>query len=276
MNEEYTGVENAQVAAEQDQTVDTYQDEGYFPDSEEPETENETGVESEPAVAGQEEEVTDDRVEKAFAKRLAQEREKIKKEFEEEFNRKFYETLQQYQMQYQYSTPYTQPQTSQQPSIDEMAEQLANDLMITPEAAKKMLMQEQQLQSLYTELYLMKDNTEKVRAQQTVEERRRQNPYLPPFDEKKVASYRLKYYNKYGVLPSWEDAYDYYVAEAAKSGELLRMAEQKAVQQIASKNRANVQIGRSAQPQKKDIWSLSQEEFERMIELAKQGQLKEL
>lgn len=273
MNEEFTGVENAPVAGEQSELYEQnyYNDEQDVIDTSQPETEDiTTGVE-EPAVAGQEEEgAVEDRVEKAFAKRLAQEREKIRRELEEEFNRRFA------QMSYQQTIPQQTTPQQTTPSLEEQANELAEQLMITPEAAKRLLQQQQQLQELATQFYIMQDNSEKIRAQQAVEERRKTNPYLPLFDERKVASYRLRYYNRYGIMPSWEDAYDYYVADAVKSGELLRTAEQMAVQQITGRNRVNTQVGRGSQPQKRDIWALSDEEFEKLKEIAKQGQLKEI
>ncbi len=261
LNDEYTGVESAPAAGEQAEQQDFS---GALPAGE-------TGVE-EPAAAGQEREegtgeergFDEDRVEKAFARRLAHEREKIKRELEEELRRQF-------------------EAQRQQESLEERARKLADELMITPEAAKLILQQEERfkqqeerLKELATQYYMMRDDNDKVRVEAMVNERRKTNPYLPPFDEEKVLDVRMQYYNKYGVLPTWEDAYNLYVAAKLSTGEFGRVAEQQAIQKITGRNRVNVQVGKAAQPEKRDIWSLSDEEFERLKEEAKQGKLTQI
>lgn len=263
MPEEFAGVEDAPVAGEQQAQAQEEEqsslDFSYLED-------DQSGVEEEPAVAGQEDEggeeprgqsFEDERVEKAFAKRLAQEKEKIKRELEEELRQQ----LQQQQQQ--------QPQLS----FEERVQQLADELMITPEAARLVLEQQEQLRRLETQTYLMRDESEKVRVESLVNEKRKTNPYLPPFNEEEIFNIRMQHYNRYGIMPTWEDAYNYYVAEKLKSGEFGRVAEQQAIQKITSRNRANVQVGKSSRPEKRNLWELSDEEFERLKEEAKTGKL---
>lgn len=256
MPEEITGVETAPVAGEQ-QAVEG-QEEGLDLSF----LEDETGVEKEePAAAGQEgEEGQDQRVEQAFAKRLAQEREKLRRELEQELVQRF-------------QTP-PQPPQSPQPSLEERVQKLAEEWMITPEAAKAFILQEERIKDLTTRLYMMQDNTEKVKVEAAINERRKNNPFLPPFNEQEVVGIRLRYFNQYGILPSWEDAYKMYVAEALEKGEFSKNVEQQVISQITGRNKANVQVGRAEQPQKRSIWDLSDEEFEKLKEKAKRGELK--
>lgn len=266
MLNEYTGVEGAPVAGEQDYQE---QDANFFSFND---NEAETGVD-EPVAAGQEEEEEqatdteshsseDGRIEKAFAKRLAQEKEKIKRELEQEFQQRFFMQQQQ------------QPAQQPQPSLDERAQKLSEEWMIPVEAAKAILQLEERNKDLVTQYYLMQDSLERAKVEQAINKRRKANPYLPPFDEDKIMSVRLRHYNRYGVMPTWEDAYNLYIAETFASGEFGRMAEQRAIQNITGRNRVNAQVGKASQPsQKRDIWSLSDEEFAKLKELAKQGKL---
>ncbi|MGB9886903.1 MAG: hypothetical protein ACPLRW_07900 [Moorellales bacterium] len=260
MPEEITGVETAPVAGGQ-QAVEG-QEEGLDLSF----LEDETGVEKEePAAAGQEgEEGQDQRVEQAFAKRLAQEREKIRRELEEEFRQRYQQPTYQ---------PAVQP-LPPPPSLEERAQKLAEEWMITPEAAKAFILQEERLRELNSRLYLLQDNVTKARAEAAINEQRKQNPHLPPFNEQQLISIRLRYYDQYGVVPTWEDAYKMYVAEAVARGELGRNVEQQVISQITGRNRANVQIGRAEQPQKRSIADLSDEEFEKLKEKAKRGELR--
>lgn len=265
MPEDFAGVESAPVAGEQQaqQEIQEGQDgqAGFdFSFLEE----EETGVE-EPAAAVQEEEQGEDqqRIEQAFAKRLAQEREKIRQELEQEY-------------QQRYQPPMHQQMPTPQPdqSLEERAQKLAEEWMITPEAAKAFILQEERMKDLNTRLYLMQDNAEKVKAETAINEQRKNNPLLLPFNEQELINIRLRYYNQYGIMPNWEDAYKMYVANAVTKGEINKNIEQQVISRITGRNKVNVQVGRAEQPQKRSIWDLSDEEFEKLKEKAKRGELK--
>jgi hypothetical protein len=255
----FTGVDaSASVAGEQQaqQEEQTGLDFSSFLEEED------TGVEEQPAAAGQEEEQGEDqRVEQAFAKRLAQEREKIRQELEQEF-------------QQRYQQPSAQSPQQPQQSLEEQAQRLAEEWMITPEAAKAFIAQEERMKDLNTRLYMMQDNTEKVKAEAAINERRKNNPLLPPFNEQELVNVRLRYYNQYGVLPNWEDAYKMYVADTVAKGEINKTIEQQVISKITGRDKVNLQVGRAEQPQKRSVWDLSNEEFERLKEKAKRGELK--
>lgn len=263
MPEKYTGVEGASVAGEQENSFNLFGSDASSQDED-------SGAE-EPAAAGQEGEEaggaaggggdsSDERVEKAFAKRLAQEKEKIKQELENE--------LRQQMMR--------QAPPQPEPSLEEKAQKMAEELMITPEAARIILAQEEKVKELATRFYMMQDTSEKVKAEMEINERRKASPYLPPFDEKKLMDIRLQHYNRYGIMPTWEDAYNYHVAEELKAENFGRMVEQQAIQKITKRDKVNVQVGRAEQPQKRNVWDLSDEEFEKLKEKAKRGELKKL
>jgi len=267
MPEEYAGVEGAPVAGEQQAQPQQQEDQsGLFSFLEE---EQQTGVE-EPAAAGQEEEEQgeDQRVEQAFAKRLAQEREKIRQELEQEFQQRYQQPT------YQQTTQ--SPVQQQQENIEERAQKLAEEWMITPEAAKAFILQEERMKDLTTRLYLMDDNATKVEAKAAIEKQREKNPYLPPFNEQEILNIRLRHYNQYGVMPNWEDAYKMYVADAVTKGEVTQNIEQQAISRITGRDKVNVQVGRAEQPQKRNVWDLSDEEFEKLKEKAKRGELKKV
>lgn len=267
MSDDYTGVEGAPVAGEQQaqQEIQEGQDgqAGFdFSFLEE----EETGVE-EPAAAGQEEEQGEDqRVEQAFAKRLAQEREKVRQELEQEYQQRYQPPMYQ-------QMPTPQREQSEQ-SLEERAQKLAEEWMITPEAAKAFILQEERMKDLNARLYLMQDNTEKVKAETAINEQRKNNPLLPPFNEQELINIRLRYYNQYGIMPNWEDAYKMYVADAVTKGEINKNIEQQVISRITGRNKVNVQVGRAEQPQKRSVWDLSDEEFEKLKEKAKRGELK--
>lgn len=259
MPEEYTGVESASVAGEQQAQQQEEQSGFDFSFLEE-----DSGVEEQPAAAGQEEEQGEDqRVEQAFAKRLAQEREKIRQELEQEFRQR-----------YQLPTYQQVPPQQQEQSLEERAQKLAEEWMITPEAAKAIILQEERIKDLTARLYMMDDNAAKIEAKTAIEKQREKNPHLPPFNEQELLNIRLREYNESGVMPSWEKAYKLYLAECLEKGELNKNIEQQVISRITGRNKVNLQVGRAEQPQKQSIWDLSDEEFEKLKERAKRGELK--
>jgi hypothetical protein len=266
MSEEYTGVEGASVAGEQ-QTQQQQETQKEQTDLFSFLEEEQTGVDNS-AVAEQDneegEEEGEQRVEQAFAKRLAQEREKIRRELEQEYQQRYQEPMPNRQL------PPQQPEKS----IEERAQELAEEWMITPEAAKAIILQEERIKDLTTRLYMMDDNATKMEAKAAVERQRVNNPYLPPFDEQELLNIRLRHYNQYGVLPKWEDAYKMYVADAVAKGEINKNIEQQVISRITGRDKVNVQVGQAEKPKKRNIWDLSDEEFEKLKEKAKRGELK--
>jgi hypothetical protein len=273
MPENITGVEGAPVAGEQQATEDQDAGLSFFEEG--------AGVDQS-AAAGQKEEAEDQRVEQAFAKRLAQERERIKREIEQEFLQRFGTAPGQQTVAGTIAgAPLQQAASQPAPNIEERAQKLAEEAMIPVEIARKMVIQEEtarqqeeRLKNLATKLFITEDNIAKTEAKTAIEKRRASEPHLPPFDEQALAGIRLRHYQTYGVFPSWEDAYKMYVAENYTSGKLARDIEQQAISRITGRDRVNVQIGRAEQPQKRSWEDLSREEFLKYVERAKRGELR--
>lgn len=280
---EHTGVEQAPVAAEQQdnqETEPTYED--LFGGEE-------TG-EEDPAAAGQETEEgsegqrqgedddeapqLDEKVEKAFAKRLAAEREKIRREYEEKLQASLTE----------YTPPTSQYQPPAQPQVptvdfERAVNQLADDLMITPEAARAMIYQQMELNRIKAMQAEVQDRSAKAEAKAQIEAQRQQNPHLPPFDEKVLEKVRRDHQSRTGYTLSWHDAYRQYVADQALAGSLFasveQQAEQKAISQITKRNKTTVQAGKGARsPKPTSVWDVPDDEMDRLIERAKAGEFK--
>lgn len=216
---------------------------------------NNTGEEEETAAAGQESQETesqpeeqkfDERIEQAFAKRLAKEREKIRQELEQQYTEQQHVQHQPYQQQ------------------DNVVEQLAYQLGITPQAAQILLNQQLVLQNI-------QDQAAKMAAKVEIEKERQSKPYLPEFSEEKLSKIRDDYQKRYGMTLPWGEAYRMYVAEYAFSGNLSTAAEQQAIAKITGRDKATVQAGKGTQVKPPDIWDLPKEDFEKMLNDAKAG-----
>lgn len=230
----------------------------------------------------------DPRQEKAWAKRIAAERERIRREVETEYQQKNQYGQGQYsQAQQGQQQQYQQPRLPQQrqwvepqPLSKDELDKLADSYAMTTDAVQVMYSQQVELnrmkylleQSLHA-ISAMRDDTTKGDAVMQIERTRKANPYLPAFDEGKVSSIRQKHYQQYGVTLPWQEAYKQLVAEEAISGNLSRQAQQKAIKQITSRNRTTVQAGNAGQAKQVNVEDLSDEQFERLKERAKAGGL---
>lgn len=273
MSEEtQTGVDNATVAGEQQQ--DEFNLEDIL-------AEEYTGAE-EPAVAGQDAgsgkvsegeqqggAVVDERTEQAFAKRLAAEREKIKRELENEYKSKQTEQVA--------PLPATPP-----PLPKDQLEKLSYELGVTEEAVQVLYHQQYQL-NLNNELvrkqqqYIrhMEEAATKTRVKTEIDRQRASNPLLPEFDESRIAQIRNEYQSAYGYELPWKEAYNKFIAEEAIKGNLLRQVEQKTVQQVASRGARAVQVGKGGRAATRPgIEDLPLEEFNALVEKAKAGKFK--
>jgi len=228
-------------------------------------------------------EETEEKVDpKAFAAKLAKEREKIEQETKERLEK---ELRQEYDQKYGRTQEQGSQQQSQQqgppPLPRDQLEKLADDLGMTPEAANAMYIQQwrinQQNNSLKKqEEYLksLQDNTAKGETLRRIEEKRQQNPNLPEADTNQLEKIRKDYKYKTGYDLPWDDAYDKLVAQEAMSGNLERSAQQKVINNITSRGKATVQAGKGGQAKKPSIEDMSKEEFDSLVEQAKAGKFK--
>ena len=247
LGEEEAGEENASDAGEQ--TVDEdVQDEGFKEKS----------------------------TEKAFAARLAKEREKIAKETEDRL-RQEYEARMAQQAQPQQHIGGDQPP----PLSGEQLDSLADTLGVTREAAWAMYQQQwlinQQSDAIRRQdeyVRRIEQGASKIEALKTIEQRRKKNPYLPEPDEKVLADIRKDYKIRTGFDLPWEDAYDKLVARETESGAISRRAEQETIGKIAARNKATIQAGKGGQAKKPSIDDLSPDEFNKLVEDAKKGKYK--
>ena len=246
-----TGEETTPAAGEQETEVDLF-------------SESETGEETAAAEQGTQteqpqEQFTDTRTEQAFAKRLAAEREKIRRELEAEFK--------------------PQPKQTPQEDPDKVVEKLADDLMITPEAARVILQQQMTLDQMRSSMGDIHDRASKAEAKMVIEQQRKTNQHLPAFDESKLAAVRKDYFDRYGTVLAWEDTYRHYVAQEAMSGNLFtaaaHQAEQRAIANISGRNNATVQAGKGGSAKRAtDVWGMPDQDFAKLVEDAKQGKFK--
>jgi len=232
------------------------------------------------AVSGQDEQgeqFNDTKQEKAWAKRIAAEREKIRREVDAEYQQKT-AALQNAQQSYQ--QPQKRTWVEPQPLTKDELEKLADSYAMTTDAVQVMYSQQVELNRMkylleqsFTAINAMKDDTTKGDAMAQIERNRKSNPYLPAFDEGKVSAIRQRHYQQHGITLPWHDAYKQLVADEAMSGNLSRQAQQKAIKQITSRNRTNVQAGNAAQAKQVNMEDLSDDQFERLKERVKAGAL---
>jgi hypothetical protein len=283
MSEEQTGVDNASAAGEQSGELDL---DNYFSG------EDETGVED-PSAAGQEtgEEGEAETVEgeaqpdeaagqdfaKDFAKKLAAEREKIRRELEEEYQAA------------QAPAPVQQPGgiLPAPPVLTrDVVSQLAAELG-TSEEVVRVMYNLQHTVNQYGEMFKgmagyivnLEDTSTKGQAMAEIEKMRVANPLLPEFDEARISRIRADHKKAGGGILPWKKAYEQLVSEEAISGNLLRQVEhkteQKTVQQITKRGSKTTQVGKGGgQAKRPGIEDLSAEDFNKLVEKAKAGQYK--
>lgn len=205
----------------------------------------------------------DQRTEQAFAKRLAAEREKLRRELEQQLTQQYGQPVLQ---QPAYGQPGMQQPYLQQPPANHI-EELAMQWGTTPEVMRAMLDQQMRLNA-------MQERIEKAEIKEIIERQRQEKPFLPAFDEARLEQIREQYRRFYGTNLPWREAYRQLVIEEAFNGRLSTAAEQRAISQITQRNKATVQAGKGGQAKKPDIWDLPDEEFEKLVERAKAGELK--
>jgi hypothetical protein len=237
---------------------------------------NDSGVE-EAAVAEQEEgEVVEeeqvevpqdeDTVEKAFAERLKHATKKIREEVKDEIMREF-------------AQQRPQQQTQEIPQLPEAeAERLADLYGLSPEAVRVMYVQQAEinrqkevLQQIARQNY---ERDEYSQAKAYANAVRVKNPNAPEWDDQQLKEFREDYYKQYGTALSWRDTYRQMVAEEALNPatyqKITRQAQQETIKKIAAKDKDTVKIqGQTAR--KPSVDDLSDAEFEKLLEEAKQG-----
>lgn len=260
-----TGVEESAVAG-QEETPFTKEDFMDTPGVDRPAATEQEAVEGE--VAEQTEESTQsETVEKAFAERLKHATKKIREEVKEELIREFAQQQPQ------------QPQQQEIPPLPEdVAERMADRYGTTPEMFRALYYQQAKLNRQQEDLRRIAQQSyerdEHSQARAYAEEVRKQNPAAPEWDDNRLQRFRENYYRDYGVVLSWRDTYRQIVADEALNPEtyqkITRSAQQEAIKKITSRDRDTVQIqGQSAR--KRAVGDLSDEEFDRLLEEAKEG-----
>ena len=224
----------------------------------------------------EEEPKLNDKAEKAFAKKLAAEKEKMEAKIRQELEEKYKQ-----QPKPNEPKPTLQPQNGVTPLTDEQTEELAYKYGITPEAFTVLYNQQAAIMQLNEKINKqdqfqeqLTDQSTKAETQIAIEQDRKEKPWLPAFDEAKVTAVRNDFKAKYGVNLPWSEAYDRYVAEQAKSGSFARQAQQQAISQIKGRDRSTVHAGKGGQAQRPSIDDMSKAQFEEIIAQAKAGKFK--
>ena len=259
-----SGVEEQEVPAAGGQE----EEQDLFNTAEPGEEEEEEEVAAEP---GEEEKVGDDRVEKAFAKRLEKEREKLRKEISADLRKEMQPAAQPQQRQQQ---PYT-------PLAKQEAERLADEFNTSVEMVYALYNQQvtlnqynEMLHKQNEQVNKLSDNLTKAEAFRMIEGMRKNTPGLPEVNEDKLARIRQDYTSKYGYQLPWEEAYEKLIAQEALSGNLKREAEQATIAKITQRNKATIQAGKGGQAKKPSIEDLSPDDFNKLVEEAKMGKYK--
>jgi len=131
-----------------------------------------------------------------------------------------------------------------------------------------------QAQDMQKIAYQIQAQEEYARARSYADAVRKQNPNAPKWDESKLKEFRDDYYKQYGVTLSWRDTYRQLVAEEALNPatyqKIARSVQQETIKKIAAKDKDTVKIqGHPAR--KPNVNDLSDAEFEKLLEEAKQG-----
>ena len=237
---------------------------------------NDSGVE-ETAVAEQDEvekeqqeqvepqESQEEAVEKAFAARLKHATDKIREEVKQEL-------MQEFQREQQV------PQDEIPPLPEEEAERMADQYGMSPETVKILYAQQAQIarqkQSMEQIAYQIREREEYAQARAYADGIRKKNPNAPEWDEQRLVEFRENYQKQYGVPLTWRDTYRQLAAEDALNPatyqKIARSAQQETIKKITAKDKDTVQVkGRSAK--KRSVADLTDAEFEKLLEEAKQG-----
>jgi len=271
----FSGVDEGSDAGDQEEEADE-DDEitvDYFLEKDDEEDEEAVGEEEEEETEEEEEEKLDPKTEEAFAKRLAAEREKMKKEFQQEFDNRLNQIQQQ--------PPPGQPAKSDK-EIKKELEELADDLGLSTEAVEILYRQQlalnqqnQRLQEAQGVIESMKEDVSKGDAKAEIESMRSKNPHLPAFDENRLREIRKTHRDTYGVSLPWKEAYKQLVAEEAMAGKLARQVQQETIGNITKRGKATTKAGKKGKASKKpDLWDLPPEQFEELQQKALRGELK--
>jgi len=247
---------------EEDFSVDYFQEE-----EEEEEVEDYDDTEEEEEDDDEEDPVDP----RAFAKRLAQEREKIKAEYEQKYS----------------SQPQQRQSSQQRPlsqkEVRDQLDKLSEELSLTPEAVEVLYQQQlaltQQGDALVEAQNViqgMREDITKAEAKEEVEAIRRTNPDLPKFQDKKVAEIRKQYRDRFGVTLPWSDAYKQLVADQVMDGSFSRKAQQQTLKRIKNRDKVTTKAGSKTKSAKRpDIWDLPADQFEELQRKALSGELTE-
>ena len=227
----------------------------------------------------EEEEEFDDKTSKAFAKRLAAKEAQIEARLRDQITRDI--------QSQQQSSPYQQPQyqqprqTAPQVSMKEQIDKLADELAMTPEAVQILYQQQlminqqaQQIQEARQMFQEDRDTTSRSQAKLDIEKQRKINPWLPEFSEGRLSDIRKQYQQQTGVTLPWKDAYKQLIAEEALSGNLNRSVQQDTLKKVSKRNKKSVKVKTSQPVKKTNLDDLTDEEFEKLIQRAKDGDFK--
>lgn len=222
-------------------------------------------VEEEPQEQVEPQESQEEAVEKAFAARLKHATDKIREEVKEELMQEM--------------TQRQAPPQGDIPSLPhEEAERLADQYGTSPEVVRAMYAQQaliaRQQQDMQKISGQIREQEDYVAGRSYADAVRKGNPNAPAWDEDKLRAFREDYHRTYGVALSWRDTYRQMVAEEALNPatyqKITRQAQQETIKKIAAKDKDTVKIqGQTAR--KPNVDDLSDAEFEKLLEDAKQG-----
>ncbi len=281
MENEHTGVEEVPAAGEQQEQGQDIDFTAYLDDGETG-AEDTGAADQEPSEQEGQQGFGDERVEVAFAKRLEAEREKMRREYETQYSQQQHAQPPP-QQQYPQQQPGLTGQDLTRKTPEELRE-LADEWMVGTEVVRAMQEQQrviaqqqydaQNQKKMLAQIY---DNEQKNNARNTIDAQRAQNPYLPEFDELRLNQVRDEVYSKTGYVMSYDEAYKRVVGEEALTGRLTkqvaRNTQQQTIRNVAARDRSSFQTGMGSSANKPSIDDMSDTDFERMIDAAKQGKL---
>jgi hypothetical protein len=208
---------------------------------------------------------------KAFATKLAAEKDKMRDEIRSEIMQEIERTKNTPEQQRQGAPAY-------QGLSEEEIEKLADDLDASPKLVR--VVYEQQMRINQQEeinrkmTAQVRDRSEYESAKTFAQEMVAKNETMPVFDDKVLHNYRMKYYQEHaGATLPWKEAYKMLVADTVMSGDLTREAQQAAIEQIKERDKTTVGL-KSPAAQKPTIDDLPSDQFNKLVEEAKSGKYK--
>jgi hypothetical protein len=159
----------------------------------------------------------------------------------------------------------------------EELEKLADDLKTSPEVAKILYKQQQQINQQTEDsrrgAQRSREQSEYNGAVQYARQLHTENPSLPDWNDDTVHEYRMNHYKTYGTTLPWKEAYRMQLADAVLKGDVSRQAQQEVIRKIQERDTASVGV-KSPESRKSTFADLSDEQFAKLKEEVKLGKHK--